>query len=94
MQCGRKQNTFRKTCESCVVLYCNTCNAIGHESTECPDLWRRFHQTVSLYINVIYKCFIQLYNLYNYNLNVLIFLLIFVYIIDTNIRDKYTTKFI
>lgn len=45
LTCGRKQNTFRKTCESCVVLYCNTCNAIGHESTECPDLWRRFHQT-------------------------------------------------
>ncbi|XP_071858904.1 uncharacterized protein isoform X1 [Bombus fervidus] len=45
LTCGRKQGTFRKTCEACRILYCNMCNAIGHKSTECPDLWRRFHQT-------------------------------------------------
>ncbi|XP_034185361.2 uncharacterized protein LOC117606690 isoform X1 [Osmia lignaria lignaria] len=45
LTCGKKQGTFRKTCESCRTLYCNMCNAVGHKSTECPDLWRRFHQT-------------------------------------------------
>ncbi|XP_076764364.1 uncharacterized protein LOC143431477 [Xylocopa sonorina] len=45
LTCGRKQGTFRKTCEICSTLYCQTCNAIGHKSIECPDLWRRFHQT-------------------------------------------------
>ncbi|XP_043257853.1 uncharacterized protein LOC122400442 isoform X2 [Colletes gigas] len=45
LTCGKKQGTFRKTCESCRTLYCNMCKAIGHKSTECPDLWRRFHQT-------------------------------------------------
>ncbi|XP_076619131.1 uncharacterized protein LOC143340735 isoform X2 [Colletes latitarsis] len=45
LTCGRKQGTFRKTCESCRTLYCNMCKAVGHKSTECPDLWRRFHQT-------------------------------------------------
>ncbi|XP_053981113.1 uncharacterized protein LOC128877644 isoform X1 [Hylaeus volcanicus] len=45
LTCGKKQGTFRKTCESCRTLYCNMCKAVGHRSTECPDLWRRFHQT-------------------------------------------------
>ncbi|CAK9797773.1 Zinc finger CCHC domain-containing protein 7 [Anthophora plagiata] len=45
LTCGKKQGTFRKTCESCRMLYCNMCKAVGHKSTECPDLWRRFHQT-------------------------------------------------
>nr|XP_003699403.1 PREDICTED: uncharacterized protein LOC100881772 isoform X1 [Megachile rotundata] len=45
LTCGKKQGTFRKTCESCRILYCNMCGAVGHKSTECPDLWRRFHQT-------------------------------------------------
>ncbi|XP_076170868.1 uncharacterized protein LOC143148438 isoform X1 [Ptiloglossa arizonensis] len=45
LTCGKKQGTFRKTCESCRTLYCNMCKAVGHKSTECPDLWRRFHQT-------------------------------------------------
>ncbi|XP_031838599.1 uncharacterized protein LOC116429614 [Nomia melanderi] len=45
LTCGKKQGTFRKTCEFCRTLYCNMCKAIGHKSTECPDLWRRFHQT-------------------------------------------------
>ncbi|XP_043591403.1 uncharacterized protein LOC122571556 [Bombus pyrosoma] len=45
LTCGKKQGTFRKTCEACRILYCNMCNAVGHKSTECPDLWRRFHQT-------------------------------------------------
>ncbi|KAK9308663.1 hypothetical protein QLX08_001397 [Tetragonisca angustula] len=45
LTCGKKQGTFRKTCEACRILHCNMCNAVGHKSTECPDLWRRFHQT-------------------------------------------------
>lgn len=53
LQCGKKQGTFRKTCETCRILYCDMCNAIGHKSTECPDLWRRFHQTVSLLLHTV-----------------------------------------
>ncbi|XP_076290434.1 uncharacterized protein LOC143213938 isoform X2 [Lasioglossum baleicum] len=45
LTCGKKQGTFRKTCEFCRTLYCDMCRAIGHKSTECPDHWRRFHQT-------------------------------------------------
>lgn len=46
LTCGKKQGTFRKTCESCRTLYCEMCKAVGHKSTECPDHWRRFHQTI------------------------------------------------
>ncbi|XP_015434716.1 PREDICTED: uncharacterized protein LOC107190432 [Dufourea novaeangliae] len=45
LTCGKKQGTFRKTCDSCRTLYCGMCRAVGHKSTECPDHWRKFHQT-------------------------------------------------
>ncbi|XP_078046533.1 uncharacterized protein LOC144474969 [Augochlora pura] len=45
LTCGKTQGSFRKTCEFCCTLYCDMCRSIGHESTECPDHWRRFHQT-------------------------------------------------
>lgn len=48
LTCGKQQNTFRKTCEYCRVLYCTMCHSIGHESTQCPDLWRRYHQTTDM----------------------------------------------
>ncbi|OAD52196.1 Zinc finger CCHC domain-containing protein 7 [Eufriesea mexicana] len=48
LTCGKKQGTFRKTCESCRILYCDMCSAVGHKSSECPDLWRRFHQTTRI----------------------------------------------
>jgi len=48
LTCGKQQNTFRKTCEYCRVLYCTMCHSIGHESMECPDLWRRYHQTTDM----------------------------------------------
>lgn len=46
--CGKQQNTFRQTCEYCRVLYCTMCHSVGHESTQCPDLWRRYHQTTDM----------------------------------------------
>lgn len=48
LTCGKQQNTFRQTCEFCYVLYCTMCNSIGHESKHCPDLWRRYHQTINM----------------------------------------------
>lgn len=48
LTCGKQQSTYRKTCEFCRVLYCTMCNSIGHETQQCPDLWRRYHQTVSV----------------------------------------------
>lgn len=48
LTCGKQQNTFRKTCEYCRVLYCTMCHSVGHESTQCPDLWRRYHQTTDM----------------------------------------------
>jgi len=48
LTCGKQQSTFRKTCEYCRVLYCTMCNSIGHKMQQCPDLWRRYHQTTSM----------------------------------------------
>ncbi|XP_076246747.1 uncharacterized protein LOC143186835 isoform X2 [Calliopsis andreniformis] len=48
LTCGKKQGTFRKTCETCRTLYCEMCKAIGHKSNECPDHWRKFHQTTRI----------------------------------------------
>ncbi|XP_015189302.1 PREDICTED: uncharacterized protein LOC107073253 isoform X2 [Polistes dominula] len=47
LTCGRKQDTFRPTCETCRTLYCKMCSAVGHVHTDCPDLWRRYHQTTT-----------------------------------------------
>ncbi|KAI4502208.1 hypothetical protein M0802_002890 [Mischocyttarus mexicanus] len=47
LTCGKEQDTFRPTCETCRTLYCKMCSAIGHVDTECPDLWRRYHQTTT-----------------------------------------------
>lgn len=48
LTCGKQQNTFRNTCEYCRVLYCTMCNSVGHELEQCPDLWRRYHQTTDM----------------------------------------------
>ncbi|XP_043491631.1 uncharacterized protein LOC122517350 [Polistes fuscatus] len=58
LTCGKKQDTFRPTCETCRTLYCKMCSAVGHVHTECPDLWRRYHQTtttdqISVPLNVL-----------------------------------------
>ncbi|KAI4480547.1 hypothetical protein M0804_010100 [Polistes exclamans] len=58
LTCGKKQDTFRPTCETCRKLYCKMCSAVGHVHTECPDLWRRYHQTtttdqISIPLNVL-----------------------------------------
>lgn len=48
LTCGKPQNTFRNTCEYCRVLYCTMCDSVGHEQNQCPDLWRRYHQTTDM----------------------------------------------
>lgn len=48
LTCGKQQKTFRPTCEFCFVLYCTMCNSVGHELKNCPDLWRRYHQTIDM----------------------------------------------
>lgn len=48
LTCGKKQNTFRQTCENCRVMYCTMCNSTGHQRKYCPDLWRRYHQTTTM----------------------------------------------
>jgi len=48
LTCGKLQSTFRKTCEYCRVLYCTMCNSLGHKMQQCPNLWRRYHQTTSM----------------------------------------------
>lgn len=48
LTCGKRQNTFRNTCEHCRVLYCTMCNSAGHELKQCPDLWRRYHQITDM----------------------------------------------
>ncbi|XP_065351963.1 zinc finger CCHC domain-containing protein 7-like [Cloeon dipterum] len=47
--CGAKTNEFSSGCRNCRFMYrltCTRCNNIGHESNYCPDLWRRFYDTV------------------------------------------------
>ncbi|XP_014483266.1 PREDICTED: uncharacterized protein LOC106748865 [Dinoponera quadriceps] len=44
LTCGKKQDTYRKTCEYCRTLYCTMCCSVGHKKEYCPDLWRRYHQ--------------------------------------------------
>lgn len=39
--------TFRKTCNNCQRLQCFRCHSTGHLENSCPDLWRRFHDTVN-----------------------------------------------
>ncbi|RLU22158.1 hypothetical protein DMN91_006538 [Ooceraea biroi] len=48
LTCGKQQSAYRKNCEYCRVLYCTMCNSIGHKLQQCPDLWRRYHQTISV----------------------------------------------
>ncbi|KYQ57954.1 Zinc finger CCHC domain-containing protein 7 [Trachymyrmex zeteki] len=48
LTCGKPQNTFRNTCEYCRILYCTMCDSVGHEQNQCPDLWRRYHQTTDM----------------------------------------------
>ncbi|XP_018053884.1 PREDICTED: uncharacterized protein LOC108690878 isoform X1 [Atta colombica] len=48
LTCGKPQNTFRNICEYCRVLYCTMCDSVGHEQNQCPDLWRRYHQTTNM----------------------------------------------
>ncbi|XP_066583650.1 uncharacterized protein [Prorops nasuta] len=53
LTCGKKQSIFRKTCESCRKWHCSMCNSPGHNKSICPDLWRRYHQTVnSIEVNI------------------------------------------
>lgn len=44
LTCGKKQNTYLKTCVNCRKLRCTMCFSIGHRKERCPDLWRRYHQ--------------------------------------------------
>ncbi|XP_031788090.1 uncharacterized protein LOC100678029 [Nasonia vitripennis] len=47
LTCGQKQNMYRKTCENCRKISCSRCQSRGHLSHDCPDLWRRYHQTIN-----------------------------------------------
>lgn len=62
LQCGRKYTTYRKTCQVCKLLRCVTCKGLGHDKTQCPDLWRKYHMTVN-FIN--FKIFL-IYTIYLY----------------------------
>lgn len=48
--CGRKCNFFTNNCGYCrrfAHRKCNICGIRGHTHEMCPDLWRRYHLTVS-----------------------------------------------
>ncbi|XP_044583430.1 uncharacterized protein LOC123264277 isoform X2 [Cotesia glomerata] len=47
LTCGKKYSSYRKTCEYCRKLQCTLCKSVGHLKTNCPDLWRRYHQTTT-----------------------------------------------
>ncbi|XP_011304410.1 uncharacterized protein [Fopius arisanus] len=45
--CGKKWSTCRRTCEHCNSLQCSQCKGKGHCIRNCPDNWRKYHQTTS-----------------------------------------------
>ncbi|XP_043479155.1 uncharacterized protein LOC122509281 [Leptopilina heterotoma] len=47
LTCGRKQHSYRKTCEYCTKLNCSLCRSKGHKKETCPDLWRQYHHTTN-----------------------------------------------
>ncbi|XP_063988430.1 uncharacterized protein LOC135168323 isoform X2 [Diachasmimorpha longicaudata] len=47
ISCGAKYSTCRTSCEQCVHLRCSQCSGRGHSRANCPDNWRKYHQTTS-----------------------------------------------
>lgn len=50
LKCGRKNDVFTDRCSACATPYANSCKIClsqTHEWKTCPDLWRRYHLTVS-----------------------------------------------
>ncbi|XP_015114761.1 uncharacterized protein LOC107039577 isoform X1 [Diachasma alloeum] len=47
ISCGKKYSTCRTTCEHCIRLRCSQCSGRGHTLANCPDNWRKYHQTTS-----------------------------------------------
>lgn len=45
--CGSMYSIRRSICGICCARSCNMCHSIGHYADQCPDLWRRFHQTTT-----------------------------------------------
>ncbi|XP_011304417.1 uncharacterized protein [Fopius arisanus] len=45
--CGKKWSTCRRTCEHCNSLQCSQCKGKGHCIRNCPDNWRKYHQTTT-----------------------------------------------
>ncbi|XP_015114762.1 uncharacterized protein LOC107039577 isoform X2 [Diachasma alloeum] len=47
ISCGKKYSTCRTTCEHCIRLRCSQCSGRGHTLANCPDNWRKYHQTTT-----------------------------------------------
>ena len=51
LQCGSPNQMYTNMCRNCSnwgALRCVECGQNGHPASHCPDLWRRYHNTVSI----------------------------------------------
>lgn len=49
LNCGSPNHMYSSRCRNCTNwgnLKCNECGQPGHPATHCPDIWRRYHNTV------------------------------------------------
>ncbi|CAH0405169.1 unnamed protein product [Chilo suppressalis] len=53
VNCGSPNHMYSSMCRNCAWwarITCAECGQRGHPTTHCPDLWRRYHNTVRHYI--------------------------------------------
>ncbi|KOB72209.1 Zinc finger CCHC domain-containing protein 7 [Operophtera brumata] len=58
-QCGSPNHMFTNICRNCSTwghITCAECKQNGHPSSHCPDLWRRYHNTIDITMP-LEKCF-------------------------------------
>lgn len=51
-QCGDKTDSYRRGCDRCLRttnVLCVKCRRRGHYARDCPDNWRAYHNTVSIF---------------------------------------------
>ncbi|XP_045772443.1 uncharacterized protein LOC123872284 [Maniola jurtina] len=51
VNCGTPNHMYSRMCRNCSnwgTIQCAECGQNGHPSSHCPDLWRRYHNTINL----------------------------------------------
>ncbi|KAG6441838.1 hypothetical protein O3G_MSEX002053 [Manduca sexta] len=51
INCGSPNHMYSTMCRNCCswgTIRCNECGQNGHPASHCPDIWRRYHNTIDL----------------------------------------------